>query len=56
MPYATDLPLVERAPLAIIKTRAVILHEGKIFLGKLDPWNFYCLPGGTLDPQETLRE
>ncbi len=56
MPYSTDLPLVERTPLAIIKTRAVILHEGKILLGKLDPWNFYCLPGGTLDPQETLRE
>ena len=42
-------PLVARVPNAIIKTRAVIMHEGKIFLGKLDPGNFYCLPGGTLE-------
>ena len=47
--------MVQRNPIGIIKTRAVILHEGKIFLGKINPFNFYCLPGGTLELGEDLK-
>lgn len=46
---------MEHIPFALIKARAVIMHEGKIFLGKLNnPANFYCLPGGTLEKNEDL--
>lgn len=44
------------SPIATIKTRAVIMLDGKIFLGKLAQWNFFCLPGGTLEYNETLKE
>jgi 8-oxo-dGTP pyrophosphatase MutT (NUDIX family) len=49
-------PLVPRIPLATIKARGVIIQGNKIFLGKLAKYNFACLPGGTLEPRETLRE
>lgn len=49
-------PHTSRTPIAIIKTRAVIMLGGKIFLGKLAMWDFYCLPGGTLEYNETLKE
>jgi 8-oxo-dGTP pyrophosphatase MutT (NUDIX family) len=52
----TPPPIVTRAPLAIVKARAVIIQGDKIFLGKLAKYNFACLPGGTLEPRETLRE
>jgi hypothetical protein len=53
----------KRAPIGVIKTRGVILHEDKIFLCKFDPSvygapmssSFFGLPGGTLDPKETLK-
>lgn len=53
----------KRVPIGVIKTRGVILHEDKIFLCKFDPSvygapmssSFFGLPGGTLDPKETLK-
>jgi 8-oxo-dGTP pyrophosphatase MutT (NUDIX family) len=58
---STNLPpstaLKVRDPIAIIKIRAVIIHNGKIFLWKLaNPAGFYCLPGGTLEKNESARE
>lgn len=38
-----------------IKVRGVIVHEWKLFLCKLADWNFFCLPGWTLEPGE-IRE
>ena len=49
-------PHISQVPIGIIKTRAVIMLNGKIFLGKLAMWDFYCLPGGTLEYNETLKE
>jgi hypothetical protein len=53
----------KRVPIGVIKTRGVILYEDKIFLCKFDPSvygapmssSFFGLPGGTLDPKETLK-
>ncbi len=48
---------MEHVPFALIKARGVIMHEGKIFLCKLaiGDASFYCLPGGTLEMNETLE-
>jgi ADP-ribose pyrophosphatase YjhB (NUDIX family) len=52
----SDQPLVPRTPIATVKARGIILQGGKIFLGKLAKYHFACLPGGTLELGETLRE
>jgi 8-oxo-dGTP pyrophosphatase MutT (NUDIX family) len=54
----------KRAPIGVIKARGVIIHGNRIFLCKFDPTvyggpvgsGFFGLPGGTLDPGETLKE
>ncbi|MCT4616943.1 MAG: NUDIX domain-containing protein [Candidatus Gracilibacteria bacterium] len=40
----------------IIKARGLILSGKKIFLCKLKRQGFYCLPGGTLESGELVRE
>jgi ADP-ribose pyrophosphatase YjhB (NUDIX family) len=43
-------------PPIVVTTRALIVHEGKLLMCKLKPeYDWYCLPGGKLDPGETVE-
>jgi ADP-ribose pyrophosphatase YjhB (NUDIX family) len=43
-------------PPIIVTTRALIIHSNKLLMCKLKHnHDFYCLPGGKLDPGETIE-
>jgi ADP-ribose pyrophosphatase YjhB (NUDIX family) len=43
-------------PPIVVTTRALIIHDGKLLICKLSHnHDFYCLPGGKLDPGETIE-
>lgn len=40
--------------MATIRCRSLIIHDGKLLVVKHTGADYYCLPGGKLDPGETI--